>query len=367
MAQPPKRDTAASPSASARSNPCSAISFLYLNKQIKKLASPNADVTAEELAATAAQGIEPAAAHGPFMTYWTEELKPGVKPSLLRALRRTFIRELLYAAALKLVWGTLIVLCASYFIRALLSWLQSKTKNSSDGWILSCFLFLACFLLSVALQQMAYTSSRLGLRVRAALSVAVYRKSLVEDRTPTSSDVVSLIATDCNKLHEASATLNYLWSAVVEALAIIGVLLGLVGVDALPGFGLLLLILPTQYALGALAARTRKYVVVASDARVQLMDEVLRAIKLVKCYGWEESFARLVAMYRERETGLLAKNSIIKSMNLALVFVLPPLIALAIVRLDRPCLALPPACPTLFCPFCLRSSASTRAALRLTA
>lgn len=65
--------------------------------------------------------------------------------------------------------------------------------------------------------------------------VAVYSKSLVEDRTPESIDVVSLVATDCNKLHEATATLNYLWSAIVEALAIIGVLLGIVGVSALPG------------------------------------------------------------------------------------------------------------------------------------
>ena len=90
-----------------------------------------------------------------------------------------------------------------------------------------------------------------------------------------------------------------------------------------------------QYGLGALAARTRKSVVQAADARVQLMDEVLRAIKLVKCYGWEESFARLVASFRSREVGLLAQSSVIKSMNLALVFVLPPLIALAIVSFPR--------------------------------
>lgn len=89
--------------------------------------------------------------------------------------------------------------------------------------------------------------------------------------------------------------------------------------------------IPAQYALGALNARTRKSVVEASDARVQLMDEVIKAIKLVKCYGWEEPFARLVAAYRDKETALLGRGSIIKSLNLALVFVLPPLIAIAIV------------------------------------
>ena len=66
------------------------------------------------------------------------------------------------------------------------------------------------------------------------------------------------------------------------------------------------------------------------------MDEVIKAIKLVKCYGWEEPFARLVAAYRGKETTLLAQSSVIKSLNLALVFVLPPLIAIAIVSVSPP-------------------------------
>jgi ATP-binding cassette, subfamily C (CFTR/MRP), member 1 len=225
-----------------RTNFWSTIPFLFLNKVITKLAKNGDDVTPGDLAVTAATDIEPQVAHSLFLVHWHEELalwRKGGKPSLLRALRRTFISELLFAAVLKLIWGALIVLCASYFIRALLAWLQSKNRREGvpdeDGWILSCFLFLACFTLSIALQQMANVSSRLGLRVRAAMCTAVYQKSLVEDRTPKSIDVVSLVATDCSKLHEATATLNYLWSAIVEALAIIGVLLGLVGVSALPG------------------------------------------------------------------------------------------------------------------------------------
>ncbi len=239
-----ERKPAVPPVRSSR-NPCSSITFLYLNKIITKLSSPVAEISGEELALTAAEGIEPNVAYALFLENWKEELEltrknSKEKPSLLRALRRTFLRELLVAAVLKLIWGTLIVLCASYFIRALLAWLQSKTRRENvpeeDGWILSCFLFLTCFILSIALQQMANISSRLGLRVRAAMCTAVYEKSLVEDRTPDSIDVVSLVATDCSKLHEATATLNYLWSAIVEALAIIGVLLGLVGVSALPGW-----------------------------------------------------------------------------------------------------------------------------------
>lgn len=100
----------------SRFNLFSAITFSYLNQIIKKLSAPASDVTSEDLALTAADNIEPDVAFGLFSVKWADELKRE-KPSLLRALRRTFLNELLFAAALKLVWGTLIVLCASFFIR----------------------------------------------------------------------------------------------------------------------------------------------------------------------------------------------------------------------------------------------------------
>lgn len=60
------------------------------------------------------------------------------------------------------------------------------------------------------------------------------------------------------------------------------------------------------------------------------MDEILRAIKLVKCYAWEKPFSAMVAEYRDKEVSLLTWSGVLKSVNLALVFSLPPLIALSI-------------------------------------
>ena len=77
-------------------------------------------------------------------------------------------------------------------------------------------------------------------------------------------------------------------------------------------------------------AKTRKRVVAASDARVGLMDELLRAIKLVKMYNWQQRSADAVAALRAQETALARFGGVLKSFNIALVFLLPPLIALAI-------------------------------------
>lgn len=214
---------------------------------------------------------------------------PAKQPSLFRALRRTFMGEFIRAALLKLVWGALLVLSASFFVRQLLRWLgayNSGKEPQRDGWILSCFFFLCCWLLSVALQQMNLVSARMGLRVRAAVATAVYRKSLTVSLTDKRADALALVATDCAKLQESVQSVNFLWSGVLEALAIFGVLIGFVGKSALPGLGLLFVLLPFQYFLGTLGARLRKKTVAASDDRVGLMDEVLRAVKMVKAYAW---------------------------------------------------------------------------------
>lgn len=277
--------------------------------------------------------IEADVSHDHFQTVWDAERR-NKTPSLLRALRAGFLGELLVAAGFKLAWGAFIVLSASYFVRSLLTYLGNYARNPSqgkaEGWILSVFFFVCCMLLSMALQQMASQSSKLGLRVRAALTTAVYRKSLCIEPGASDMDVVALVSNDCTKLMDACTNINFLWSGVLEALAIVVVLLVLVGRAVLPGLGLLLLLVPIQYTLGVCAAGTRKRVVVAGEARTRLMDEILRAAKLVKAYAWEESFAAMVDRYRTTETKLQERGGYIKSVNLATVFALPPLIAISI-------------------------------------
>ena len=48
---------------------------------------------------------------------------------------------------------------------------------------------------------------------------------------------------------EACTTLQFLWSGAVEAMGIMGILLALVGKAALPGLGVILILVPVQVRL----------------------------------------------------------------------------------------------------------------------
>jgi len=228
-----------------------------------------------------------------FSAAWAAEVaRGGAAPSLPRAIWRAFSREFLLAAFLKLLWAALVLTGVVYFVRELLAYVRFRAADAEHtpaefaaGVGLSCGFLLCMVLLSAMLQQMSVLSARLGLRVEAALASAIFAKGLSYDRAARAIDTTPLIANDCAKLGEACTMLQYLWSGAVEALAIMAILLALVGRAALPGLGVVLLLVPLQFAVGVATARARKRSIAAADARVGLTDEVLRAIKLVKMYA----------------------------------------------------------------------------------
>ena len=124
--------------------------------------------------------------------------------------------------------------------------------------------------------------------------------------------------------------IHYIWSAPLESLAIAALLIYRVRVAALPGIALLVLIVPLQYWFASRLAHYRSKGMSVTSVRVRVMNEVLLAIKMVKFYAWERRFANEVTALRAKELRILRKAAGIKTFNLLIVFIIPPLMALAI-------------------------------------
>ena len=108
-------------------------------------------------------------------------------------------------------------------------------------------------------------------------------------------NIVSLVSTDCLKIYEGVQHCHNVWTAPLEAAAIIALLLWRTGgAYGLPALGVVLVVLPFQYFLGYRIASYKMANVAVSDGRVLRMHEILLAIKLVKFYVWERSFSRQV-------------------------------------------------------------------------
>lgn len=221
---------------------------------------------------------------------------------MLRALMATFGFQFAIAGIFKLLWSGFVLLGASYFVNALIEFVQHKhgydaIPNKGVGWVLSCSFFLDAIFSGLALQRMGDVSMRVGIKIRAALMTAIYRKSfrLPNAHNTDAGNIVSLVSTDCIKMYEGVQHFHNVWTAPLEAATIIGLLLWRTGgVYGLPALGVVMVVLPLQYYFGYLIAKYKMANVEVSDARVLRMHEVLLAIKLVKFYVWEKSFARQV-------------------------------------------------------------------------
>lgn len=239
-----------------------------------------------------------------FQAHWKQQLEQQpASPSITKALIKAFGWEFALAGVFKMLWSAFVILGAYYFVTTLIDFVQpgrvgsipvDAIPNKGVGWILASMFFLDSVLSGVALQRMGDVSVRLGIKIRAALITALYRKSF-KINSATNHDagnVVSLVSTDCIKMYEGVQHAHNVWTAPLEAAAIIALLLYRTGgVYGLPALGVVLVVLPLQFYFGMQIARYKMKNVEVSDARVLRMHEVLLAIKLVKFYVWEHRFA----------------------------------------------------------------------------
>ena len=231
-------------------------------------------------------------AYGMFAGQWEVEKKAAVArnwdasasdekgtkgtkgPSLLRALLKSFYGDLLKAFFSKLVWSVLVIFSIWYFVFEILAFINRRSKGQPSSqpnyeFYLCGGFFLCMFVLSVGIQQMGIFSSVLGSKVKAALTTAIYKKMISRDAFGSKANVVALVAKDVEKLAEACLSLQYLWSGILETVAVLCVVLSLLGRTILPGVGLMLIFLPLQYWLGVVVAYRKKSLSLISILQAQ--------------------------------------------------------------------------------------------------
>jgi ATP-binding cassette, subfamily C (CFTR/MRP), member 1 len=262
-------------------------------------------------------------------------------PVLCGALFRSFSDDFFKAACSKLVWSILLIFSIKYFVFEILAFIKAKDTDRKNGvevssedkqyeLVLCAMFFVTMYLLSLGIQQMGIYSSIMGAKVKAALTTAIYKKMIARDPYASHADVVSLVAKDVEKLNEACLSIQYLWSGIFETIAVYVVLLTILGSTILPGLGLMCVFMPLQYILGIIIAFKKKDLAVVSSKRISLMEEILRGIKLIKIYGWEDSFFKNLNLIRDEESIMMNRINRIKSAILGMVFCLPPLMTMVV-------------------------------------
>ncbi|KAI9291397.1 hypothetical protein K502DRAFT_333222, partial [Neoconidiobolus thromboides FSU 785] len=263
---------------------------------------------------------------------WQDEQANNAKsPSILRSLYKVYGKAYILVGIWKLVWALFTWLGAYYFLQVSLQYFDKVNFNWSEtaGYLFTLALFLSSLFSSIAIHQLYGQCARIGIQIKSALTVLVYRKSLMLFRVKGGAgEVINVLSTDVSRITEAVTNLHFLWSALVEAILILGISFGLIGVAAFPALGIVIILLPLQYYLGKKTSDLQVQNTAITTHRVHLMSEILTAIKLIKFYAWEQPFSERINEIRKKEINLIKRTMQIKAINFAVVFAVPVIVAL---------------------------------------
>jgi len=146
----------------------------------------------------------------------------------------------------------------------------------------------------------------------------------------TVGQIVNLLSNDVNRFDFGLVFIPYLVVAPLQAIIIVVLLskfyLGLA--PTLAGFSVFILYLPFQALMGRWFGKIREETAIRTDERIRLMNEIVPAMRVIKMYAWENSFAKLVDAARRREVKWIKYRVILTSINESLYFISAKLIIL---------------------------------------
>ncbi|CAM4565027.1 unnamed protein product [Leuciscus chuanchicus] len=273
---------------------------------------------------------------------------PEKSPSIWKSMYRAFGGPILLSSTFRYMadlLGFAGPLCISGIVEHLNS---TETDNTNKTWnmtfgvyfmsstellqntsVLAVLLFLALVLQRTFLQASYYVTIETGINLRGALLAMIYNKIL---RLSTSNmsmgemtlgQINNLVAIETNQLMWFLFLCPNLWAMPVQIIMGVILLYYLLGDSALIGAGVILLLAPVQYLIATKLADTQKSTLDHSTDRLKKTTEILKGIKLLKLYAWENIFCDRVEETRGKELTSLKTFALYTSMSIFLNAAIP--------------------------------------------
>lgn len=139
-----------------------------------------------------------------------------------------------------------------------------------------------------------------------------------DDEQANLGTIINLMSVDSFKVSDVTAYLHFLCAAAPTQLIVCVVLLWQVmGLSAIPGLIVMALLLPVNYFIARGFNITSKNIMGATDKRINVTNEVLQNIRIIKYFAWEERFGRIIDEKRRAELAALRSRFILWAVAVA--------------------------------------------------
>ncbi|KAK9410050.1 ATP-binding cassette sub-family C member 8 [Crotalus adamanteus] len=205
----------------------------------------------------------------------------------------------------------------------------SSQEFLANVYVLSVLLFFALLLQRTFLQASYYVAIETGINLRGAIQTKIYSKimrlstSNMSMGEMTSAQICNLVAIDTNQLMWFFFLCPNLWAMPVQIIVGIVLLYYLLGISALIGAAVIIVLAPVQYFVATKLSQAQRSTLEYSNERLKKTNEMLRGIKLLKLYAWEHIFHSSVEETRQKEMTSLKAFALYTSISIFMNAAIP--------------------------------------------
>jgi len=268
-----------------------------------------------------------------------EDIKAG-GPKIRKALAHVVGWRFYWAGVIK-AFNTLLQFGFPLLLNAILKFIEDYQKGlilETDPWHvryggywLSACLFLAMGLKALTENNYFHIMNRSAFQAKAAISLAVYNKSLrlsnVERQSTTLGELVNLMQVDASKIESFIPQVHVLWDGMFQILGYMTILYTLIGPSCFAGLFIMILAGPVQGVVMKKLFGMNRKMVKHSDARVQSVNEALQGIQGVKMFTWEDNVSEKIEGFRKEELKHLKAAAYLRGFSRAYMGALPGVVA----------------------------------------
>ncbi|BFZ19578.1 hypothetical protein BsWGS_22617 [Bradybaena similaris] len=256
---------------------------------------------------------------------------PFKEPSLFKVLFKTAGPLLLTAQFMKTLMD-LLTFATPKITEALLGYVAARdTEQAWKGYVLAGSYFVVQLIVSLGSNQGLLLSKRMGMRIKAVLIAAIYKKSLTitsSDTSTTSGEIVNLMSVDSQRMVDICTNLYLMFSMPFQLVLSLYLLYQQLNVAVFAGLAVMLLAVPANTFIGIFLKKYQIEQMKLKDQRMRVMTEVLAGMKVLKLYAWEGSFQEKIEAIRKKELNVIKKFSYIIGVLIFLFNTMPYLVQL---------------------------------------
>lgn len=269
-----------------------------------------------------------------FKSSWDDlkQKNPEETPSISLTLWKSF-RSIVVVNAMFAFANVVTSYVGPFLINDFVEYLSGRRRFEHEGLTLVLIFSIAKVIENTTQRQWYYGIQYLCLRVKAALTVVVYRKALRLSNTArqshSSGEIINYMSVDVQRVSDFGWYLHQVWILPLEVALALGILYRVVGMAWVAGLVAAAFTLLLNTPLEKLQEKYQEGVMEAKDKRMKALSECLRNMRVLKLQSWEQRFLMKIEELRKGEYNWLFKDCIARALGVYVFWLAPIMISVA--------------------------------------